>query len=94
MQLKWKCIKYATIQVLSDMYFPSKRDSVLMDENIAQRKTVFWHISTTNSLPTHLFAIRGKQNDEIVFKIALGTRLISRNMATDLPYMLRSLFSF
>ena len=72
MQLKWKCIKYATIQVLSDMYFPSKRDSVLMDENIAQRKTVFWHISTKNSLPTHLFAIRGKQNDEIVLKLLWG----------------------
>ena len=70
MQLKWKCIKYATIQVLSDMYFPSKRDSALMDENTAQRKTVFWHISTTNSFPTHLFAIRGKQkNDEIVLKL-------------------------
>ena len=72
MQLKWKCIKYGTIQVLSDMYFPSKKDSALMDENTAQRKTVFWHISTTNSLPTHLFAIRGKQNDEIVLKLLWG----------------------
>ena len=72
MQLKWKCIKYATVQDLSDMYFPSKKDSALMDENTAQRKTVFWHISTTNSFPTHLFAIRGKQNDEIVLKLLWG----------------------
>ena len=43
-----------------------------MDENTAQRKTVFWHISTTNSFPTHLFAIRGKQNDEIVLKLLWG----------------------
>ena len=63
MQLNCQCIKYAIIQVFSDMCFPGKEDSVLMGESAAQRKTVFWHISSTTSFLAHLYAIRGKQKN-------------------------------
>ena len=35
-------VKYVTIRIFSEPFFPV--DSVLIRENTAQRKSVFWHI--------------------------------------------------
>ena len=44
MVLKLCSVKYAMIQVFSDLFFRIRIDSVFMRENMGQSKLVFWYI--------------------------------------------------